>query len=281
MSESSIIDGKEIARKIREGIKQEVSSLTKKPGLAAILVGDNPASKVYVGIKRKTCEEVGIHSEEFKLSEDTSEDELLRLIKKLNNDDTIHAILVQLPIPKHISVERVFSEVALNKDVDGFNSINVGKLVAGNEAAVPCTPKGVVRMLEEIGIELTGKNVVVVGRSNIVGKPVASMLLNRNATVSVCHSKTKNLSDVTKTADILIAAVGKPKMITADMVKEGAVVIDVGINKVNNKLVGDVDFESVKNKASWISPVPGGVGPMTVAMLLENTLKMYKMVENG
>ena len=273
---AKLIDGKEIARKIREEIKEEVAALKKKPGLAAILVGDNPASKIYVGIKRKHCEEVGIYSEEYTPPEGTSEEELLQLIRKLNNNDNIHAILVQLPLPKHISVEQVFSEVALEKDVDGFNSVNVGRLIAGNESSVPCTPKGIIRLLEESGIEIEGKNAVVVGRSNIVGKPTALMLLNRNATVTVCHSKTKNLSEVTSKADILVAAVGKPGMITADMVKEGAVVIDVGINKVDGKLRGDVDFENVKEKAGWITPVPGGVGPMTVAMLLENTLQRYK-----
>jgi len=278
---AKIIDGKEIARKIREEIKNEVAALKKKPGLAAIIVGDNPASEVYVGIKRKTCEEVGIYSEEFKLPEETKEEELLELIRRLNNDSNIHAILVQLPIPKHINVERVFSEISLKKDVDGFSSVNVGILVSGDEAAVPCTPKGIVRLLEDIGFEIEGKNAVVVGRSEIVGKPTALMLLNRNATVTICHSKTKNLSEITSKADILVAAVGKPKMITADMVKEGAVVIDVGINKVDGKLIGDVDFENVKEKAGWITPVPGGVGPMTVAMLLENTLQQYKMIANG
>jgi len=276
---AKLIDGKEIAKKIREEIKNEVAALKKKPGLAAIIVGDNPASEVYVGIKRKTCEEVGIYSEEFKLPEETKEKELLELIRKLNNDNNIHAILVQLPIPKHINVERVFSEVALKKDVDGFSAVNVGILVSGDEAAVPCTPKGIVRLLEAIGVEIEGKNAVVVGRSEIVGKPTALMLLNRNATVTICHSKTKNLGEITSKADILVAAVGKPKMITADMVKEGAVVIDVGINKVDGKLIGDVDFENVKEKAGWITPVPGGVGPMTVAMLLENTLQQYKMIE--
>ncbi len=273
---AKIIDGKEIAGKIRAAIKEEVSALKKKPGLAAVIVGENPASKVYVGMKRKTCEEVGIYSEEHKLPESATEKELFTLIKKLNNDEKIHAILIQLPVPKQIDIEKMFAEVALDKDVDGFNSVNVGKLVAGNEAAVPCTPKGIIRLLEEIGTEIKGKHAVVLGRSNIVGKPVALMLLNRNATVTVCHSKTKNLADITRQADILIAAVGRPNMIKADMVKKGAVVIDVGINKVDGKIVGDVDFEDVMQKASWITPVPRGVGPMTIAMLLENTLKLYK-----
>jgi len=277
---AQIIDGKEIARKISEQIKAEVTTLEKKPGLAAVLVGDNPASKVYVGMKRKTCEEVGIYSEEHTLPEDITEEELFKLIDKLNNDDRINAILIQLPVPKQINVERMFAQVSLEKDVDGFNSVNVGKLVEGDEAAVPCTPQGIIRLLDEIEIQIEGKNAVVVGRSNIVGKPVALMLLNRNATVTFCHSKTQNLGEITNKADILVAAVGKPKMITADMVKDGAVVIDVGINRVDGKLVGDVDFENVKEKASWITPVPKGVGPMTIAMLLENTLKLYRK-QNG
>ncbi|MBI2664518.1 bifunctional methylenetetrahydrofolate dehydrogenase/methenyltetrahydrofolate cyclohydrolase FolD [Candidatus Woesearchaeota archaeon] len=276
---AQIIDGKEIAKKILEKMKQEVSTLQKKPGLAAVIVGDNPASKIYVGMKRKTCEKAGIYSEEHKLPEKTTQEELLKLIRKLNEDEKIHAILVQLPLPQHISSEKVFSEVLLQKDVDGFSPVNVGRLVAGNENSVPCTPKGIIRILEETGIEIAGANAVVVGRSNIVGKPVASMLLNRNATVTVCHSKTKNLGEITKQADILIAAVGKPGMITEDMVKEGAAVVDVGINKTGNELVGDVDFEKVKEKAAWITPVPGGVGPMTVAMLLENTLSRYREIE--
>ncbi len=273
---AKIIDGTAIAAKIRERIKKEVASMKKKPGLAAIIVGENPASKVYVGIKRKQCEEVGIHSEEHKLPEETTEEELLSLIEKLNNDEKIHAILVQLPVPKHINTEKVLSAIALEKDVDGFNPVNIGKLVDGNENAVPCTPKGIIRLLEESGIKIEGKNAVVVGRSSIVGKPTAMMLLNRNATVKICHSRTKNLGEATRNADILVVAIGKAKMITADMVKKGAVVIDVGINKIEGKLVGDVDFEKVKEKAAFITPVPGGVGPMTVAMLLENTLQMCR-----
>jgi methylenetetrahydrofolate dehydrogenase (NADP+) / methenyltetrahydrofolate cyclohydrolase len=276
---ADIIDGKEFARKIRDRIKTKVATMEKKPGLAAIIVGENPASRIYVGIKRKHCEEVGIHSEEFKLPEETSEQELLELIRKLNADDNIHAILLQLPVPAHINSEKALSAIALEKDVDGFNSVNIGRLVSGNESFVPCTPKGVIRLLEETGIEIEGKNAVVVGRSNIVGKPTALMLLNRNATVTICHSRTKNLGGATKQADILVVAVGKPKLITADMIKEGAVVIDVGMNKIEGKLVGDVDFENVKEKAGWITPVPGGVGPMTVAMLLENTVKIYREIE--
>ena len=276
---AKLIDGKEIAKKIREGIKKEVSAMAKKPGLAAIIVGENPASKIYVGIKRRTCDEVGIYSEEHKLPEKTSEEELLELIRKLNADDKIHAILLQLPVPNHINSEKALSAIALEKDVDGFSPVNIGRLVSGNESFVPCTPKGIIRLLEGTGTEIEGKNAVVVGRSNIVGKPTASMLLNRNATVTVCHSRTKNLGKITKQADILVVAVGKANMITKDMVKEGAVVIDVGMNDVDGKLTGDVDFENVKEKASWITPVPGGVGPMTVAMLLENTVKIYNEIE--
>lgn len=273
---AKIIDGTAIAAKIREQIKKEVAGMRKKPGLAAVLVGENPASKVYVGIKRKHCEEVGIYSEEHRLPEETSEDEVIALIRKLNKDNRINAILVQLPVPKHISTENVLSAIALEKDVDGFNPVNIGKLVDGNENSVPCTPKGIIRLLEETGIEIEGKKAVVVGRSSIVGKPTALMLLNRNATVTICHSRTRNLGEVTRNADILVVAAGKARMIAADMVKKGAVVIDVGINKAGGKLVGDVDFEKVKEKAAYITPVPGGVGPMTVAMLLENTLKMCK-----
>lgn len=276
---ATIIDGKTVAEKIRAGIKAEVAKLKAKPGLAAILVGENPASRVYVDIKRKTCDEVGIYSELYKLPDSTTERELLRLIEKLNDNERIHAILVQLPLPKHISEENAFVAVAREKDVDGFTPVNIGKLIAGEEAAVPCTPKGVIRMLEEYGIRIAGKNAVVIGRSNIVGKPVALMLLNRDATVTVCHSKTRNLAHHTKTADILVVAAGKPRLITAEMVKEGAVVIDVGINRVDGKLVGDVDFESVRKKAAHITPVPGGVGPMTVAMLMENTLERYREIE--
>ncbi len=275
---ATIMDGKAVAEKIRAKIKAEVTNLKMKPGLAAILVGENPASKVYVDIKRKTCDEVDIYSELYRLPESTAEKELLQLIQKLNSNKRIHAILVQLPLPKHIDEEKVFSAVAIEKDVDGFKSENVGKLVAGKEAAVPCTPKGVIRLLEEYGVEPTGKNAVVIGRSKIVGRPTALLLLNRDATITLCHSKTKDLESYTKNADILVVAAGKPKLVTAEMVKEGVVVIDVGINRVEGKLVGDVDFESVRKKATYITPVPGGVGPMTVAMLMENTLERYKKI---
>ena len=275
---ATIIDGKKAAERIKARIKAEVAMLKAKPGLAAVLVGENPASKVYVDIKRKTCDEVGVYSELYKLPEETTEKELLHLIDKLNKSERIHAILVQLPLPKHISEENVLKEIAIDKDVDGFSMINVGRLASGEETAVPCTPKGVIRLLEENGIEVAGKNAVVIGRSNIVGKPVAMLLLYRNATVTVCHSKTRQLGEYTKGADILVVAVGKPKLVNGDMIKEGATVIDVGINRIDGKLVGDVDFESAMKKAAYLTPVPGGVGPMTVAMLIENTLERYKEI---
>ncbi|MBI2137422.1 bifunctional methylenetetrahydrofolate dehydrogenase/methenyltetrahydrofolate cyclohydrolase FolD [Candidatus Woesearchaeota archaeon] len=273
---AQIIDGKAIAQKIKEKIKAEVATLGKKPGLAAIIAGDNPASKIYVGMKRKTCKEAGIYSEEHKLPEQATEKELIELIRKLNNEDKIDAILVQLPLPPQISTEKALNEVAIEKDVDGFSPANVGKLMAGNENMVPCTPKGIIRLLEETGTKIDGKSAVIVGRSNIVGKPTALMLLNRNATVTICHSKTSNLAEHTRKADILIAAAGKPKLITADMIKKGAIVIDVGINKADGEISGDVDYKQAKEKAAAITPVPGGVGPMTIAMLLENTLKLHK-----
>jgi methylenetetrahydrofolate dehydrogenase (NADP+) / methenyltetrahydrofolate cyclohydrolase len=271
-----IIEGFGLAVNVRKGIAAEVATLKRKPGLAVILVGENPASKIYVGIKRKTCEEVGIYSEERKLPEKTSERELLALIEKLNGDEKIDAILVQMPVPAHISSEKVLSAISVSKDVDGFSPVNIGKLVDGNEEIVPCTPKGIIRMLEEEKIEISGKHAVIVGRSAIVGKPVAMLLLNRDATVSVCHSKTNNLAEITRQADILVVAVGRAGMITADMVKDGAAVIDIGINRVDGKITGDVDFDSVKENAGWITPVPKGVGPMTVAMLLENTMQLYR-----
>ncbi|MBI2143464.1 bifunctional 5,10-methylene-tetrahydrofolate dehydrogenase/5,10-methylene-tetrahydrofolate cyclohydrolase, partial [Candidatus Woesearchaeota archaeon] len=237
---AEIIDGKSLAEKIRARIKAEVARLKTKPGLAAIMVGDNPASKVYVDIKSKTCDEVGIYSELYKLPEQTTEKELLQLIEKLNASERIHAILVQLPLPRQLNEEKILAAVALEKDVDGFSPVNVGKLFAGNEAAVPCTPKGVIRLLDEYGIEIAGKNAVVIGRSKIVGRPTALLLLNMDATVTICHRHTKDLARHTKSADILVVAAGKPKLVPADMVKEGAVVIDVGINRLDGKIVGDV-----------------------------------------
>jgi len=270
-----LIDGKKLANEIRQGLKKRVENLKKKgiiPKLAIILVGEDSASKVYINMKMVSGKEVGIQTELHKFPENVKEAELINLIQKLNNDEKVHGILVQLPLPKHINENRVIEKISPEKDVDGLTSINMFRLLFKDEFLVPCTPKGVIKMLDYHKIDLTGKNAVVVGRSKIVGKPMALMLLNRNATVTVCHSKTKDLKEHTKEADILVVAVGKAKLITKDMVKEGAIVIDVGINRVEGKLCGDVDFENVKDVASYITPVPGGVGPMTVAMVLENTL---------
>lgn len=272
-----IIDGKAVASEIREKIKNEVGILKSKgvtPGLAAVLVGDNPASKVYVRNKRKACEEAGIYSEEHKLPADLKQEDLVKLVNDLNVDKKINGILIQLPLPRHIDSKVILECVSPDKDVDGFHPYNVGKLTVGDPIFSPCTPHGVIVLLEYYGIKIDGKNAVVVGRSNIVGKPVALMLLNRNATVTVCHSKTSNLEEKCREADILIVAAGKPKMIKGDMVKAGAVVVDVGINREDNGgLIGDVDFEEVSKQAGWITPVPGGVGPMTIAMLLKNTVE--------
>lgn len=244
------------------------------PGLAVVIVGDDPASRVYVNSKKKACEELGILSEEYALPESTTEEELIKLVNELNEKTSISGILVQLPLPKHINEEAVINAIAPNKDVDAFHPVNVGKIMVGNYDFLPCTPAGVMELIAESGIDVSGKECVVVGRSNIVGKPQAMLLLHKNGTVTICHSKTKNLKEKTKNADILVAAVGIPKMITGDMIKEGAVVIDVGINRLENKkLVGDVDFESAEKVAGAITPVPGGVGPMTIAMLMKNTVK--------
>jgi methylenetetrahydrofolate dehydrogenase (NADP+)/methenyltetrahydrofolate cyclohydrolase len=275
-----LIDGRAIAGKIRGEIAVEVNRLESKgikPGLAVILIGDNPASKVYVSMKEKACRDVGIFSEEYKLSAVTDEDGLLELIEKLNRNPDIHGILVQLPLPKHINEAQIMEAVSPCKDVDGFHPYNVGRLVTGKPLFQPCTPHGIMIMLKESGIDMTGKEVVVVGRSNIVGKPVAFMCLQQNATVTLCHSKTLNLEEKVKMADILIAAVGKPEMIKGDWIKKGAVVIDVGVNRTSdNKLVGDVEFAVASKRASYITPVPGGVGPMTITMLLYNTLQSAK-----
>lgn len=273
---AKILDGKKISAEIREAIKEKVVLLKEKgivPGLAVILVGDNPASKVYVGQKEKGCLEAGFASFLHRLPETTSQEELLALIDKLNADKTVHGILVQLPLPRQIDPDTVLAAIRPEKDVDGFHPVNIGRLVAGLPASEPCTPKGILRLLKSTGIPLAGKEAVVIGRSNIVGKPVALMLLAESATVTICHSKTADLAEHARRADILVAAIGKPRFVTADMVKEGAVVIDVGINRLEEGLVGDVDYEPVAEKASWITPVPGGVGPMTIAMLLENTLE--------
>jgi len=272
-----IIDGKAIAARMRQDIANEtakLSSLGVTPGLAVVLVGDDPASRVYVSMKEKACEQTGIFSQEHKLPVETTEAQLLTLIDELNNDVRIDGILVQLPLPKQINESKVLEAISPSKDVDGFHPYNVGRLVTGNPLFQPCTPYGVMKMLEASGVDLNGKEVVVVGRSNIVGKPVALMCLARNATVTLCHSRTRNLDEQVGKADVLIAAVGRPEMIKGEWIKEGAVVIDVGVNRVGEKkLVGDVEFEAARARASAITPVPGGVGPMTITMLLYNTLE--------
>jgi methylenetetrahydrofolate dehydrogenase (NADP+)/methenyltetrahydrofolate cyclohydrolase len=278
---AQIIDGKALAQTIREGIAEEVRLLEKdtgiKPGLAAILVGDDPASAVYVRNKRIACEKAGLYPQEHLLPASTTQDALLKLIHQLNVDSRIHGILVQLPLPPGIDSQAILQAVSPEKDVDGFHPVNVGRLVAGDPVFIPCTPKGVIQMIDSTGQGIAGKRAVVIGRSNIVGKPVAMLLLHRHATVTICHSRTKDLPGVVREADILIAAIGKPLFVTPDMVKEGAIVIDVGINRLaDGKLVGDVDIERVKERAGWITPVPGGVGPMTIAMLLQNTLESAK-----
>ena len=289
---AKIIDGKSIAQEIREKIKKEVEELKEKydivPGLVTILVGDDPASISYVKGKQKTAQALGFYSVEERLPENVSEDELIKLIDKYNKDLKIHGILVQLPLPKSINERRVINAIDPRKDVDGFHPINVGKMIIGEPCFLPCTPYGILVILEKIGCQVEGAEAVVVGRSNIVGKPIANLLMQKrkivgNATVTICHTRTKNLAFHTKRADILIVAVGKPKFITADMVKEGAIVIDVGVNRIRTTpegkaiLCGDVDFDAVKEKVSAITPVPGGVGPMTITMLMKNTLEAAKM----
>ena len=276
---STIINGKELATKIRENLKAEVEELKKKgilPKLAVIMVGNDSASAVYVRNKSKACNEIGIEFEEFLLPENTTREELLGLIEKINNRKDVNGIL--LPIPKHLDIREAFNAIDYKKDVDGFHPINVGKLAIGEDCFISCTPAGVMKMLEEYNIEIEGKHAVVIGRSNIVGKPLAQCLLNKNATVTTCHSRTRNLKEMTKQADILVAAIGKPKFVTEDMVKDNAVVIDVGINRnEEGKLVGDVDYQNVEKKASYITPVPGGVGPMTIAMLMKNCVESKKL----
>ena len=275
-----LIDGKKVAKEIRAAIGQEVAQLKAStgsvPGLATVLVGEDPASAVYVRNKNKICKELGFVSLEHTLPANTGEKDLLALVEELNLNDTVSGILVQLPLPKHIDSIKILEAIDPAKDVDGFHPVSMGRLMMGTAKLAPCTPSGIIEMLDRYGVEIEGRHAVVLGRSNIVGKPVALLLLHRNATVTICHSRTKDLPKVTKTADILIAAVGRPNMVTGDMVKEGAVVIDVGINRVDGKLVGDVDFAGVEPKASLITPVPGGVGPMTIAMLMANTLKAFK-----
>lgn len=275
-----LINGKELAKKIRGELKVEVDNLRKDgiiPKLAVIMVGNDKASEVYVRNKSKACNEIGIEFEEFLLDSDIKQEELIELIKKLNNRKDVHGILLQSPIPEHLNIREAFDTIDHRKDVDGFNPINIGKFAIGEDAFVSCTPYGVVKMLEEYNIPIEGKRAVIIGRSNIVGKPLIQCLLNKNATVTICHSRTKNIDEITKEADILIAALGKPKFVKENMVKENAVVIDVGINRnEEGKLVGDVDFENVSKKASYITPVPGGVGPMTIAMLMNNVVKATK-----
>lgn len=272
-----LLSGKEVSARIKDELKKEVAELKKRgicPGLAVIIVGDDPASRVYVNSKKKNCEELGIYSEEYALKAETSETELIDLINVLNKKKEISGILVQLPLPKHINEENIINAIEPKKDVDAFHPVNVGKIMVGNYDFVPCTPAGVMELIKESGIEIAGKECVVVGRSNIVGKPQAMLLLHQNGTVTICHSRTKNLKETIKRADILVVAVGKPNFITGDMIKPGAVVIDVGINRIaEKKLVGDVDFASCEKIAGAITPVPGGVGPMTIAMLMRNTVK--------
>ncbi|MGE3154655.1 MAG: bifunctional methylenetetrahydrofolate dehydrogenase/methenyltetrahydrofolate cyclohydrolase FolD [Nitrospiraceae bacterium] len=278
---AQLIDGKALAQQIRERIAKDVVDLVAqkgvRPGLAAILVGDDPASHIYVRNKQKACDAAGIYVDENKLPTSTTQAELLRLIEKVNADPKIHGILVQLPLPKHIDSKVILDSVSPLKDADGFHPYNFGRLVEGNPIFEACTPKGVIKMIESTGVAIESKRAVVLGRSNIVGKPAALLLLHRHATVTICHSKTKDLPAVCREADILVVAIGKAKFVTADMVREGAMVIDVGTNRTaEGKVVGDVDYEPVSRKAGWISPVPGGVGPMTIAMLLDNTLESAK-----
>ncbi|HOQ00682.1 MAG TPA: bifunctional methylenetetrahydrofolate dehydrogenase/methenyltetrahydrofolate cyclohydrolase FolD [Acetivibrio clariflavus] len=272
-----VLNGKELATKIKGELKQTVEEIKKKgiyPGLAVVIVGNDPASRVYVNSKKKACEEIGIESFEYALDESVSEEELIKLIKKLNNDDRVNGILVQLPLPKHINEEKIILAIDSSKDVDGFHPENVGRLMTGNPQFLPCTPAGVMELIKESGIEIAGKECVIVGRSNIVGKPQSMLLLAEHGTVTICHSRTKNLEEVVKRADILVVAVGKPEMIKGSSIKPGAVVIDVGINRLEDKkIVGDVEYESCSKVASAITPVPGGVGPMTIAMLMKNTVR--------
>ncbi|MBI3815877.1 MAG: bifunctional methylenetetrahydrofolate dehydrogenase/methenyltetrahydrofolate cyclohydrolase FolD [Nitrospinae bacterium] len=281
---AAIINGKEIASAIKIEIAEELKKIKrdtgKEAGLAVILVGDDTASAVYVRNKKKSCLEIGIRSSEYHLPKETSQEAILSLIGSLNNNSEIHGILVQLPLPHHIQSNKIIETIAPDKDVDGFHPVNVGKLVANTASLISCTPLGVITLLDKTEIPIEGKRVVIVGRSNIVGKPAALLFLHRNATITVCHSKTRNLSDYTNKADILVAAIGRPAFIKADMVKKGAVVIDVGINRDEAGLIGDVDFPSVKERASYITPVPGGVGPMTIAMLMKNTLIAFKNTLN-
>ena len=275
-----LIDGKEVSNHVKTKVRGEVDALKEKgiePALAVIIVGNDPASRVYVNNKKKACEFTGMRSVEYAMPEETTEEELLSVIDKLNADDSINGILCQLPVPKHISEKAVIERISAKKDVDVFSAENVGKMWQGDYDMASCTPMGVIELLDYYGIDVCGKNCVIIGRSNIVGKPMASLLLERSATVTICHSRTKNLSEITSKADLIVAAVGRAKFVTADMVKEGAIVVDVGINRnEDGKLCGDVDFENVKDKCEFITPVPGGCGPMTIAVLMKNTLLACK-----
>ena len=272
---AKILDGAAMALEVEKELKQRVDALREKnvvPGLCVILVGNDPASQTYVANKEKACARLGIHSQTLRMGAETTQAELEASIERANEDEAIHGILVQLPLPAHLDEHRALALIRPEKDVDGFHAVNMGRLARGEDCVVACTPKGALHMLKAAGVPIAGKNAVVIGRSNIAGKPMALLLLQENATVTICHSRTENLAEYTRRADILVAAVGKPRFVTADMVKEGAAVLDVGINRVDGKLCGDVDFETVKEKAGWISPVPGGVGKMTIAMLMENTV---------
>lgn len=281
---AKIIDGKAVSAKVKEQVRKEAETLREKGieiGLAVVIVGDNPASRVYVNNKKKACEEVGFNSYEYALPEETTEAELLELVEKLNNDDKVNGILVQLPLPKQINENAIINAIRPEKDVDAFHPENVGHIMIGDFSFLPCTPAGVMELIAETGVDVCGKNCVVIGRSNIVGKPMAMLLLHKNGTVTICHSRTKNLEEICSNADILVAAVGKAGFVTPDMVKAGAVVIDVGMNRnAEGKLCGDVDYTACFDKAGYITPVPGGVGPMTIAMLMRNTLTAAKIKNN-
>ena len=282
---AKLISGKAVSAALRTQIREETAALRENhgihPGLAVVLVGNDPASQIYVRNKQKACEEVGFRAFEYRLNENSTQEQLLDLIRVLNKDDKVHGLLVQLPLPKHIDEQTVILTIAPEKDVDAFHPMNVGRIMIGNYEFLPCTPAGVMELIDSTGVDLNGANCVVVGRSNIVGKPMAMLLLHRNATVTICHSRTRNLTEICAGADILVSAVGKPHFIRADMVKDGAVVIDVGMNHdENGKLCGDVEFAEVEPKASYITPVPGGVGPMTITMLLKNTLHAAKLMNH-
>jgi len=277
---AKILNGKEVSERIKTELKDKVAEMKKNgifPGLAVVLVGNDPASRVYVNSKKKACEFIGIESFEYALPEETTEEQLLELVAKLNGDKRVDGILVQLPLPKHINEENIINAINPSKDVDAFHPSNVGRIMTGNPVFLPCTPAGVMELIHESGIDVKGKECVIVGRSNIVGKPQAMLLLAKHGTVTICHSRTVNLEEVCKRADILVAAVGKPEMIKGNMIKPGAVVIDVGINRIDGKIVGDVEFASASEVASAITPVPGGVGPMTIAMLMKNTVKAAEL----